>query len=410
MTIQEMKQKRYGIYQGMKELLDVADKENRSMTAEENEKYGKMEKDMDDLTSDIQKREKLDAQEKEILLREEQKEKRDFENKEKRKDPLESDEYRDAFRQFIVNPKELSNEQRNLLVEKRALSAVTGSAGGYTVPQGFYNQIMDAMLFFGGMRQARTTKLNTAAGNDLPIPTANDTGNTGELLAENTEAAKLDLAFSQIIMKAYKYSSKTILVPFELLQDSAFDLESYLGTKLGERIGRITNTHFTTGDNSSKPQGIVTGATLGKTGAAGQTTSLIVDDLLDLQHSVDVAYRQGAQFMMNDSTLKAIKKLKDSEGRLLWTPGLAVKEPDTILGHEYIINNDVAAMAASAKSVLFGDMSKYFIRNVKDIQLFRISDKYIESGQVGFLAFYRGDGRLVDAGTHPIKYYQNAAV
>ena len=411
MTIQELKQKRYALYQEMRGIVDKADTEKRSMSGEENTKYENLDKEVDNLTSEISKREKLQENERQFAEREEQNEKRNFEeNKEgKAKNILETPEYRSAFAQYLTDPTSITSEQRSLLMEKRALSSVTGASGGYTVPQGFHNQIKDAMKFYGGMRQSRATILGTASGNDMPVPTANDTSVVGELLGENATAATGDIAFGQIILKAYKYSSKVILVPFELLQDSAFNIEQYLARKLGERIGRITNTHFTTGDNSSKPQGIVTASVNGKTGTTGQTTSIIYDDLVDIIHSIDPAYRSSAQFMFHDTSLKALKKLKDGQQRPLWVPGVAEKEPDTILGYQYIINNDMPVMAASAKSVLFGDMSNYFIRDVMDIQLFRISDKYIESGQVGFLAFYRGDGRMIDAGMNPVKHYANSA-
>lgn len=409
-TIAEMKQDRFGLYTKMKDMLNKADTEKREMTADENAEYNKIDKEVDKLTEDIQRREKMDTMERELA---EKKEKEERQNQENKKNgtvrTIDTDEYKSAFRQFIIEPSQITPEQRKMLLENRALSAVTGASGGYTVPQGFYNKITEAMKYYGGMRQARTTKMPTASGNDIPVPTSDDTSNVGELVGESAPVSGQDIAFGQVLLKAYKYSSKSILVPIELLQDSAFDIESFLARKLGERIGRIQNTHFTTGDNSSKPQGVVVGATLGKTGASGQTTSIILDDLIDLEHSVDIYYRQQAEFMFNDSTLKALKKMKDQEGRLIWVPGLAVKEPDTILGHPYIINNDVAAMAASAKSILFGDFSNYWIRDVKAIELYRISEKYIENGQIGFLAFSRSDGRMVDAGQHPIKYYINAA-
>lgn len=409
MTIQELKQKRYSIVQEMRALIDKADAEKRSMTAEEVTKYNNMDKEVDELSADIARREKEEQREKEFAARNEQEERKDFEDK---KNGIEDREklYHAAFREYLIKGAAgLDPEQQKILSEKRALSAVTGASGGYTVPQGFYNEIVDAMKFYGGMRQARTTKLNTASGNDMPIPTANDTSVVGELLAENASAATGDIGFNQVVMKAYKYSSKVVLVPFELLQDSAFNLESFIARKLGERIGRITNTHFTTGDNSGKPQGILTAATLGKTGANGQTTSVTYDDLVDLIHAVDPAYRTNAQFMFNDSTLKALKKMKDGQQRPLWVPGLIEKEPDTILGYSYVINNDMPAMDESAKSILFGDMSNYFIRDVMNIEFYRIVDKYIESGQVGFLCFYRGDGRMVNAGMNPVAYYQNSA-
>ncbi|MEG0133400.1 MAG: phage major capsid protein [Clostridium sp.] len=411
MTIQELKQKRYGLYQEMRGIIDKADTEKRSMTGDENTKYERLDAEVDGLTSEIQKREKLQEQERHFAEKQEQQEKREFEdNKEgKTKNILETEEYRSAFKQYILEPGSITSEQRNLLMEKRALSSVTGASGGYTVPQGFYNQIQDAMKFYGGMRQAKTSIIPTTSGNDMPIPTANDTSIMGELLGENAQANSADVTFGQVILKAYKYSSKTILVPYELLQDSAFNIEQYIAKKLGERIGRITNQHFTTGDNASKPQGIITASALGKAGVVGQTTSVTYDDLVDLIHSVDIVYRANAEFMFHDLSLKALKKLKDGQQRPLWVPGLEVKEPDTIAGYKYVVNNDMPQMAASAKSIAFGDMSNYFIRDVMDIQLFRISDKYIESGQVGFLAFYRGDGRLVDAGMNPIKHYANSA-
>lgn len=198
------------------------------------------------------------------------------------------------------------------------------------------------------------------------------------------------------------------LIPIELLQDSAFDIESYIRNVIQTRIGRITNQHFTTGTGTSQPTGVVTNATLGKTGATGQTTSITYDDLIDLIHSIDPAYRvAGSEFMFNDSTLKALRKLKDTQGLPIWQPGLTQGEPDRILGFKYTINQDVATMAANAKSILFGDFSKFFIRDVMDLSIFRMGEKYIDAGQVGFVAFSRHDSTLVD--TSAIKYYANSA-
>lgn len=384
-----------------------------NMSAEQNEKFERMMADADAMLRTIEAEERLSNAESDL-----ERSARGSQPNPARRDagepesPTAREEYRAAINHWIRSGFDgLQPEQRELLGKHRAQSAVTGASGGYTVAQAFYNRLFDAMKAFGAMQEAGATVISTTTGADMPMPTANDTANTGELIGENTAVNAQDISFGQVILKAYKYSSKTVLVPFELLQDSAFDIEAYIASKLGERLGRITNAHFTTGDNNSKPQGVVPFSTNGKTGAAGQTTSLIVDDLVDLEHALDPAYRYSgkAKFMLHDSTLKAIKKLKDSQNRPLWLPGLAVREPDTILGYPYKVNQDMAAMAASAKSILFGDFSNYVIRVVKDIALYRISDKYIESGQVGFLAFWRGDGRGVDAGTHPIVHYANPA-
>lgn len=395
----ELRKQRATLIAQANEILNAADAAKRAMSGEEQSQYDKIMVDVDAIKATIDRVERQSELNAELAG-----------NHKQERGGASDEEKRDAFRAWLRDPATMTGEQREVLAESRA-QTVTTTGGGYIVPQGFGGYITDAMKFFGGMRQANTTKLSTAAGNDLPMPSCDDTAQTGELLGINTGAATQDLTFGQVTLKAYKYSSKIVLVPWELLQDSGVDIESYIGKKLGERIGRIQNTHFTTGDNSSKPQGVVAGATLGKTGATGQTGSVIFEDLVDLVHAVDPAYRQAGtcQYMFADSTLKALKKMKDSTGRQLWQAGLAVKEPDTINGYGYIINNDVAAMAASAKSILFGDMSTYIIRDVMDLSVYRVTDKYIESGQVGFIAFQRSDGRCIDAGTHPIAYYANAA-
>jgi HK97 family phage major capsid protein len=310
-----------------------------------------------------------------------------------------------------LNEEERTLMERRMVVdsESRAMGTNSETAGGYLVPEGFFNAIVEARLYFGGMRQSRATIVPTASGNNLPIPTDNDTSNTGELVGENNPATSLDTSIGQVMLNAYMYSSKIIKVSRQLLNDSAFPLQPYIARKFAQRLGRIQNTHFTTGDGASKPQGVVTGASSGVAGATGQTTSIIYGDIVDLEHSVDRDYRENAEWMMSDTMLKVIKKLKDGEGRPLWVPGLALRQPDSILGYGYVVNNDVAVPAASAKSLLFGDFSQYYIRDVQDILVLRLDERYAENLQVGFLAFARCDGKLVDAGTHPIKYYAHPA-
>lgn len=302
------------------------------------------------------------------------------------------------------------------------LSDVTGSAGAYTVPSGFLQRLDIALKWYGGMRTSRATVLRTTTGQPLPYPSLNDTGNTGELVAENTQIsqASTEMSFGHIQLGAYKYSSKLVLVPIELIQDSAFDVQGFVADALGVRLGRIQNNHFTVGTGSSQPNGVVTAATLGVTGATGQTGTIIYNDAVGLVHSVDPAYRPGAQFMMADSSAAVFEKLVDGNSRPLLnssfagisgpvSAGEAGKTTYTILGYPVVINQDVASMAANAKSVLFGDFSKYIIRDVMDLMLVRFGEKYMDYGQIGFVAFMRADGNLQDAGNHPIKYYANSA-
>lgn len=296
---------------------------------------------------------------------------------------------------------------------RNTMSTTTDSEGGYTVPTEVVGSVIEVLKAFGGMREAATV-IQTNNGNPWNYPTSDGTSETGELIAENTTATAADPSFGVVTLSPYKFSSKIVAVPFELLQDSAVDIEAFIARRLGERLGRVQNTYFTTGTGTSQPKGVVTAAASGKVGTTGQTTTVIVDDLIDLVHSVDPAYRDGGnvRFMMNDASLKIIRKLKDDQNRPVFLPGfdgLGGPMPDTLLGYPITINQDIAVMAANAKSILFGDFSRYTIRDVMGMTLFRFDDSaYVKLGQIGFLAWMRAGGTLTDGGT-PIKYYQNAA-
>ena len=188
-----------------------------------------------------------------------------------------------------------------------------------------------------------------------------------------------------------------MLVSLELLQDSSFDIEGFVTRKLGERLGRAISAAFTTGDGNDKPNGVVTAAASGKVASA--TTALTFDELLDLKHAVDPAYRINGRWMLHDSVLKYIKQLSigTTDARPLWQPSVIVGEPATIDGDPYVVNQNMASsLTASAKTVLYGDFTNYWIRRARDITLFRLNERYAEYYQVGFMAFMRVDGDLMD--------------
>lgn len=321
-------------------------------------------------------------------------------------------EHLNAFWKLMKNGEKLMTpEEWGVL--RNTMSVGTSAQGGYTVPTEVATSVADALKAYGGMR-ACAEVFRTASGNDINFPTSDGTSETGELIGENASANGADPSFGVVTIKTYKFSSKVVAVPFELLQDSSIDMEGFIRGRLVTRLGRITNTYFTTGTGSSQPNGVVTAASSGKVGTTGQTTTVIFDDLVDLVHSVDPAYRLlgNCKFMLNDASLKVIRKLKDSQGRPIFLPGydgLAGAMPDTILGYPVVINQDVATMAANAKSILFGDFSFYKIRDAMDIQMFRFDDSaYIKLGQIGFLAWMRSGGNFVDVGG-AVKYYANSA-
>ncbi len=286
----------------------------------------------------------------------------------------------------------------------------SAGAGGETIAQdeSLRSMIETSLLAFGGMREVATI-IRSATGADLPIPTSDDTGNVGEILTEGAAVNTQDIATGSLILQAYKYSSKMVKASIELLQDAAFDIESWIGERIGERIGRITNTHYTTGTGTGQPKGAVTAANTGKTTATA--TVILFTEVIDLVHSVNRAYRRGARFMLEDLTLSHLKKkaIGSSDARPLWQSGVAVGAPDTIDGFPYTINDDMDAIAATNDTMLFGQLTKYLIRDVREVEILVLRERFADNHQVAFLAFMRSDGDLLDAGTDPIKKMTQAA-
>lgn len=424
-TAKELREKRANLWTQANEVIERAASEKRDRTAEENEQIDRIHDEMDKLQREIERLERHDELNRELdQSRGRASGLQDGEDERGIRSDSDIDTIVDEeVRSFLMDDggprtydlrgafmdeKELRTVL-SIMREQRALGTSPAAAGGNIVPEGFHRVLEDALLQYGGMRQARTTVLRTATGADLPMPTGNDTDNEGIIISENpaNKVPEQDVTFGQEVLRAYMYSSKSIRVSYQLLQDSAFDLASYIARKLGERIGRVTNRHFTVGTGTNEPMGVVTAATVGVTAASG--TAITSDELVDLEHSVDRAYRGQAEWMFHDHTLRELKKLKDGEGRSLWLPGVAVREPDTILGYRYVVNNSVPEMGEGNRSVVFGDFSKYYIRDVMDFRLVRLDEVYAEYAQVAFLGFSRHDGLLLDAGTHPIKVLEHAA-
>ncbi len=290
--------------------------------------------------------------------------------------------------------------------EYRDLSAISGPAGNYTIPGGFVNSLERAMLDFGGMRSVADV-MRTTTGNNMPWPTTNDTSNEGQIISENTAVSEQDVTFGQVIFYAHKYTSKMIQVPVELLEDSAFDLASEIGRMLGERLARITNRHFTVGTGAGMPEGIVPGSSLGVTSASA--TAIAADEILDLIHSVDPSYRNGAGFMMHDSILLHLRKLKDGNGQPLWSMGINGGQPDRLAGFPITPNQHMQSSVATAtKTIVFGQLNKYKVRDVAGVRLVRLNERFADSEQVAFLAFSRHVGHLLDAGVAPVKHLLQA--
>lgn len=327
------------------------------------------------------------------------------------------DAYRAAFTQYMRRGfGSLNHEHREILQsrfvednEVRAQGVGTGAAGGYTVPPAFRNRIIEQMQFIAPMRSS-VEVITTDTGATLPWPTVDDTANEGAILGENTAATEQDVAFGQADLGAYMYTSKLVRASFQILNDTAFDLEGWLARILAQRIGRVQNRHFTVGTGTGQPDGIVTNAPVGKQGAAGQTTTITYDDLVDVADSIDPAYlgTGNVGWMLSQSSRKAIRKLRDGNDLPIWQPSVQLGVPDTLLGYGITLNNNMPAPAASAKSLLFGDFREaYVVRDVNGFLLLRLAERFAEFAQVGFIGFQRSDGTLQNASA--VSAYQHAA-
>ncbi|MBV8782417.1 MAG: phage major capsid protein [Phycisphaerae bacterium] len=424
-------------------ILTKAQTEKRSITTEEEQEFDKRHTDGDRLLKEIERLEKqLDSERSLAATATDTRTsgREDFNGAPEKRSTEITPEKKAKFKEFrsmamrawfVAGPDNLVPNLRaryndlNAEVgdEYRALSATTSNAGAATVPTGFVYQLETALKYFGGIIEA-ADRIPTETGAPLPYPSINDAGNTADALAENAAvrgssggSSEADPTYGVVTFNAYDINTGFVLVPIQLLQDSAFDVDAYLAEQLAIRVGRKLNTLCTTGagSGSNQPQGFVGVATTGATTASG--TAISYNDLLALFHSVDPAYRIGPKvgWMFNDSTLLAIRKLVDTNGRPLFiaggvSEGIQNAQPDTILGKPYWINQDMATIAVNNKTVAFGDFSKYKIREVRQIGLVKAQERFIDLMQIGFLAYQRFDGNLLDAGTHPLKILvQNAS-
>lgn len=392
------------LWNHMQEIQTAAESEDRDWTATEREDWDKDEARITEVSKDI---ERLEAQANRDVVDYSAALRSAVDN------DVSTDEerlatatkaYGTAFGTYMRKGMEgLNTEQRSMLIERATTdpqATAPGAVGGYLIPPGYRQTMTESLKAFGGLYN-HANVINTATGNNLQWPSNNDTGNKGRIIDENTAVTTTQVTYGTKSLGAYTYSSDQVLVSLQLLQDSVFDLDTWLPRKLGERLGRIYATHFITGNGTTQPEGILTNATQGVTAASG---SLTYDNIIDLEHSVDPAYRNSrSRFIFNDSTLAAVRKLKDTQNRPLYLPVPVPGTPATINGVSYTIDQDMPSIGTGNKSVAFGDFNAaYIVRQVLDIQLARLAERYAEKLQVGFFAFTRMDAKIDDSGAYRI--------
>jgi HK97 family phage major capsid protein len=393
----------------MRAVNDTADKETGQLSAEDQKKYDDMDSEYRSLESSLKRETELEARARQFVETEYQKAQQEEEGKSAKTD---EEKRSAAFEQYLRGGKpSMTTEQRSMLqehTESRAQSSATGSAGGYLIPAQYSDELIKYLKAHGGMMEAARL-LSTSNGNIIYYPTGDDTANMGYIVGENQDVTpgSTDLGFGQVSISAYTYTSGFIKVPFTMLEDNNINLSGYTQEAIGVRLERIMNRHMTVGTGVNQPKGIIPASSVGITGAS---TAISFDNIIDLQHSVNRAYRKGAgvAFMFSDDTLKVLRKIKDNDGKYIWQPADArTGAPGTILGEKYIINDDMDSIGAGKEPLIFGDLNSYMIRQVNGSRIKRLEERFAEFDQVAFLGFMRFDGQLLN--TAAVKKFKNAA-
>lgn len=409
--ITEAKQKRAKVVEEQRGILAKAREEKRSFNADEDAAYNKAEADFKTFDEEVRRLESLKEREERLAL--EQHEQRGGKNTEEEEREAGSNaekRYKKVVEKYFRQGINTLTPDEMRVLETRGTSpqSTTTTLGGYTIPQGFFPELIKSMVSYSGIMQAGRI-IRTDSGNALPMPTVNDASTSASIVTEGTASTVADITFGQKTLNAYVLRTLA-QASEELLMDSAFSFEEIITDLFADRLGRGANAYLTTGTDTTQPNGVVTASTAGKT-AAG-VSAFTRDEILDLIHSVDPAYRNGNSvgFMLHDSVLASIKKMTIGSGddRPLWQMSVRDGEPDRLEGYRYWVNQGMASsIAASAKVLLFGDYSKYAIRIVRDVAVRRLNERYAESMLVGFLGYMRIDGELLD--TVAVKHMVMAA-
>ena len=387
MTITELMNKRAQAWDAAKKWLDEKTDENGLMTAEDAQTYDRMEADIKTLSDQIERRKRADELE-EAMNRPVRDTLRTSigggENREK--SGRASDEYREAFWTAMrIGNTGVTPEIRN------ALEVGTDSEGGYLVPEEFERTLIMA-LDENNIFRKFAKKITT--GGDRLIPTL-ETRGTASWIDEEAAYTESDVSFGQKTLGAYKLAT-LIKISDELLADSAFNMSAFIASEFGRRMGRAEEEAFFTGNGTNKPTGILdatNGAAAGVTAAA--TNAITFNEIIDLYHSLKSPYRSKAIFIVNDDTVKNLRKIKDQNDQYVWQPSVSAGTPDMLLGHAVYTSEFMPKMAAGNAAMLFGDLSNYWIADRGAYSFKGLNELYAATGQVGFRGSKRVDGKLI---------------
>ena len=386
MTILELREKRAKAWEAAKAFLDSHRNDKGVLSAEDDAAYTRMEQEITDLGREISRMERREALDAQLNLPVNQPlTGKPLNGRETAKTGRATDEYRQNFWDMMRSKTPMPQVVN-------ALQIGTDSEGGYLVPDEYERTLVEALEEENVFRQLAKV-IRTSSG-DRKIPVVATKG-TASWIDEEGAYLESDDSFGQVSIGAYKVGTM-IKVSEELLNDSVFDLEAYISREFARRIGAKEEEAFFTGDGSGKPLGVLAATGGAETGVTtASATAITADELIDLFYSLKAPYRRNAVWVLNDSTIKAIRKLKDNQGQYLWQPSLTAGAPDLLLGKPVRTSAYMPAIAADAKTVAFGDFSYYWIADRQGRSFKRLNELYAATGQVGFLASQRVDGKLV---------------
>ncbi|MGP4083161.1 phage major capsid protein [Streptomyces sp. KR55] len=402
--VKRLRERRENVWEQAKAIADRAADENRALSGEEEGEWQSLNAELDALDKRIKnvidgEQRAKDAEDAMAKLRGEPRKQSGNGPQAQGNDELRAFLRGEGARYYDVVP--------NGPVNYRDLSKLTAGAGGNLVPTGFYERLMAHLIETSAVLQTNPTVLNTSSGESIQVPKTT-AHSSAAIVTEAAAISESDPAFGQVTLGAFKYGT-LIQVSRELLTDAGVDLEGYLSMQAGRALGNAFGAHMVTGTGTGQPRGVVTDATVGKTGATAGG-AITADDLIDLQYSVIAPYRASSScfWTVKDATLGNIRKLKSTDGQYIWQPSLVAGAPDLLLGKPIVTDPNVAAVGSSAKSVVFGDMSQYFVRLAGGIRFERSDDFAFNTDLVTFRALLRADAALVDL-TGAVKVFQGAA-
>jgi len=382
--IAEMRQKRGELWDKAKAFLNEHTDENGMMSAEDTATYERMEQDIDNYGAAIDREERAERMERELNAPTSQLLTSRPEKSVPGKAGRSSDEYQNAFWKMV-------RDRSAHYSVYNALQVGTDSEGGFLVPDEYERTLVQALEEENKLRSL--CKVIRTASGDRKIPLVASHG-TASWVDEEGLIPESDDAFGMISLGAHKVAS-IIKVSDELLQDSVFDVESYIASEFARRVGDAEEAAFINGDGSGKPFGMLHETNGAATGVTTAGAAITAEELIDLVYSLKAPYRKRALFLFNDQTIKAIRKLKDGSGQYIWQPSLQAGQPNTLLGYSYETSSHMPVIGAGAKPILFGDFSSYWIADRDGRSIQRLNELYAATGQVGFRVTQRLDGRLV---------------